>query len=339
MITPTKGHDFSVIILSIESEPSLREGGWSIISIIITNSPLEFSGTGENTDMSLDFTNFDDAPAEFSKLVYDVPYIEQNFEDGGTMWMTRYGWAWRDHLTPEKWYHEKQYVNHGTRLTRGTGAVYRVSTEGSDGRVLDIVVKFSRFAQDVPLHITVTYPGNIPSHLVDNSRFNSPFYEFGQTKAIRMPSENGTPRIMTGRPLAIYSPPNRYKLWQLGRTQHRFNHYARLLAKDQESVPESQRLKLDMLRQYIVLFSWEKGEDAELAFLAGKLTGDQLFEMTEDVQKLLEQKGFYVLDNKPRHFIVRTRKNGDLLKKDGKIAYSLIDFELLIPIPDQSPFS
>ena len=72
---------------------------------------------------------------------------------------------------------------------------------------------------------------------------------------------------------------------------------------------------------------------------ASKLTGDQLFNMTEEVQELLEKKGFYVLDNKPRHSIVRTLENGDLLKKDGKIAYSLIDFELLIPIPDQLAFS
>lgn len=306
---------------------------------IVPNSSLEFSGIGKNPEMSLEFSQFEDAPPEVTRLVYDVPYIEQTFDDGGVMWMTRYGWAWREHLAPEKWYQDKQYVNHGTRLTRGTGAVYRVATAAEDGIALDIVVKFSRFAQDVPLHITVTYPGSIPSNLVDNSRFNSPFYEFGQLKAIRMPSKNGTPRIMTGRPLAIYSPPNHYKLWQLGRTRHRFNHYDRLLTRDQLSVPEPQRLKLDILRQYIVLFSWEKGEDAELAFLAGKLTGDQLFNMTEEVQELLEKKGFYVLDNKPRHYIVRTRENGDLLKKDGKIAYSLIDFELLIPIPDQLAFS
>lgn len=286
--------------------------------------------------MSSNISHFDDAPLEVSRLVYDVPYIEQQFADGGIMWMTRYGWAWRDHLDPQKWYQDKQYVNHGTRLTRGTGAVYRVSTKGDDGRVIDLVVKFSRFAQDVPLHITVTYPGNIPRNLVDNSRFNSPFYEFGQIKKIRMPSENGTPRIMTGRPLAIYSPPREHKLWQLGRTQHRFNHYARLLEEDQKHLPENQRLILNMHRQYIVLFSWEKGDDAELAFLAGKLTEEQIFQMTEDVQHLLEQKGFYVLDNKPRHYIVRTRDNGELLKKDGKTAYSLIDFELLVPIPDQS---
>ncbi|MBD3676746.1 MAG: hypothetical protein HUJ26_24835 [Planctomycetaceae bacterium] len=286
--------------------------------------------------MSPDFSQFDDAPSEVSRLVYDVPYIEQEFEDGGLMWLTRYGWPWRDHLAPEKWYTDKQYVNFGTRLTRGTGAVYRVGTVGDDGRVIDLVVKFSRFAQDVPLHITVTYPGNIPHHLVDNSRFNSPFYEFGQIKKIRMPSENGTPRIMTGRPLAIYSPPREHKLWQLGRTQLRFNHYARLLELDQKQFPEHQRLQLNIHRQYIVLFSWEKGDDAELAFLAGKLTEKQLFQMTEDVQNSLERKGFYVLDNKPRHYIVRTRKNGELLQKDGRIAYSLVDFELLIPIPDSS---
>lgn len=278
------------------------------------------------------FDEVDDVPRA---SVYGVNYLRKDFSDGGQMWFTRYGWPWQDHLDPEKWYSGKRYAKEGTRLTRGTGAVYRVETEGNRGRPIDLVVKFSRFAQDVPLHITVTYPGNVPGTLVENSRFNSPFYEFGQIKKIRKESERGAPRIMTGRPLAIYSPPQRYKLWQLGRTQHRFNHYARLLANDQDALPVEQRLQLDINRQYIVLFSWEKGEDAELAFLAGKLTEDELFEMTCEVGRRLERKGFLVLDNKPRHFIVRTRKNGELLKKNGEYCYSLIDFELLVPLPSR----
>jgi hypothetical protein len=282
---------------------------------------------------SSQFPPFDEVEGIPRATVYGVSYLRQDFPDGGRIWYTRYGWAWQDHLSPEQWYHRKRYVKEGTRLTRGTGAVYRVATEGARGRPIDLVVKFSRFAQDVPLHITVTYPGNVPGSLVENSRFNSPFYEFGQIKKIREESDAGGLRIMTGRPLAIYSPPRSFKLWQLGRTQHRFNHYARLLARDQERLPPGDRLQLDIDRQYIVLFSWEKGEDAELAFLAGKLTEDELFQMTCDVGARLEQKGFLVLDNKPRHFIVRTRKNGELLKRNGQYCYSLVDFELLVPIP------
>lgn len=303
---------------------------------ILTNPSIQFSPADEILAMPDDFARFHDAPPHELRQIYGVDYVRQEFADGGEMWMTRYGWPWREHLDPAKWYTGKRYVSEGERLTRGTGAVYRVSTSASRGRDIDIVVKFSRFAQDVPLHIAVTYPSNIPRHLVDNSRFNSPFYEFGQIKKIRAPTDSGLPRIMTGRPLAVYSPPTRYQLWQLGRTRLRFNHYARLLAEDQEELHESQKTQLDMLRQYIMIFSWEKGEDAELAFLDGQLTDDELFEMTTDVQSLLEQKGFFVLDNKPRHYIVRTRKNGELLKRHGKYCYSLIDFELLIPIPSVS---
>ena len=265
--------------------------------------------------------------------VYDVDYLRRDEPDGGQIWFTRYGWAWQEHLSPELWYRNKRYVKHGTRLTRGTGAVYRIATPDEQGRELDLVIKFSRFAQDVPLHITVTYPGDVPHNLVDNSRFNSPFYEFGQIKKIRQPSADGTPRILSGRPLAIYSPPARYKLWQLGRTRLRFDHYARLLAADQQSVPPEEQLQLDMYRQYIVIYSWEKGDDAELAFIAGKLTDAELFSLTQEVQELLEAKGFLVLDNKPRHYIVRTRKNGELMRRNGKLVYSLIDFELLVPMP------
>lgn len=303
---------------------------------ILTKTSPQFRPAAEILRMPDDFDTFQDAPDDARREVYGVDYVRRVFPDGGEMWMTRYGWAWREHLDPAKWYKGKRYVSEGTRLTRGTGAVYRIRTSASRGRDVDVVIKFSRFAQDVPLHIAVTYPSNIPRHLVDNSRFNSPFYEFGQIKKIRAPTETGLPRIMTGRPLAIYSPPARYQLWQLGRTRLRFNHYARLLAQDQEELPEGQRVELDMLRQYIMIFGWEQGEDAELAFLDGKLTDDELFEMTQDVQKLLEQKGFFVLDNKPRHYIVRTRENGELLKRHGKYCYSLVDFELLIPIPSVS---
>jgi hypothetical protein len=275
------------------------------------------------------FRNTGDLPRLFA---YGVPYVAQTFPDGGIMWYTRFGWPWREHLNPERWYARKQYVARGTRLTRGTGAVYRVAVPDDRGRAIDIVVKFSRFAQDVPLHITVTYPDAVPYDLIDNSRFNSPFFEFGQIKRIRERSANGAPRIMTGRPLAIYSPPTRYRLWQLGRTQHRFNHYSYMLARDQSSQPEDRRLTYDIQRQYITLFSWEKGEDAELAFIAGKLTDTELFEMTQQVQQLLESKGFLVLDNKPRHFIVRERKrDGKLMRRNGQYCFSLVDFELLVP--------
>jgi hypothetical protein len=36
-----------------------------------------------------------------------------------------------------------------------------------------------------------------------------------------------------------------------------------------------------------------------------------------------------VLDNKPRHLIVRPLSDGTLLHRHGRIVYTMIDFELL----------
>jgi hypothetical protein len=40
-----------------------------------------------------------------------------------------------------------------------------------------------------------------------------------------------------------------------------------------------------------------------------------------------------VFDNKPRHYILRQRPDGQLLRwPDGRIVWALIDFELLQPL-------
>jgi hypothetical protein len=44
-----------------------------------------------------------------------------------------------------------------------------------------------------------------------------------------------------------------------------------------------------------------------------------------------------VLDNKPRHLIVRPLPDGSLLQRDGKIVYTMIDFELLQRHEDTAP--
>jgi hypothetical protein len=43
-----------------------------------------------------------------------------------------------------------------------------------------------------------------------------------------------------------------------------------------------------------------------------------------------------VLDHKPAHVIIRRRRHGrDWVRRhDGRIAYALVDFELLVDLPD-----
>jgi hypothetical protein len=45
--------------------------------------------------------------------------------------------------------------------------------------------------------------------------------------------------------------------------------------------------------------------------------------------------GYRVLDNKPRHVIVRPRPDGALATRHGQTLYALVDFELLQRIEDE----
>jgi hypothetical protein len=45
--------------------------------------------------------------------------------------------------------------------------------------------------------------------------------------------------------------------------------------------------------------------------------------------------GYRVLDNKPRHVIVRPRPDGTLATRHGRTLYAVVDFELLQRIEDE----
>ena len=112
---------------------------------------------------------FDQVPAEARVRVYGVDYVRVDEPDGGELYVTRYGWPWLEHLHPERWYQDRQYVRIGEHLPVGTAAVYRVPTWGRSGRRVDLVVKFSRFATDVPLNIEMTFPDHVPAEVIDNA--------------------------------------------------------------------------------------------------------------------------------------------------------------------------
>lgn len=58
-------------------------------------------------------------------------------------------------------------------------------------------------------------------------------------------------------------------------------------------------------------------------------------DLHERVNQELLYKGFVMLDNKPRHVILRQNRNADgLLKRHGDFVYALVDFELLKRTPE-----
>jgi hypothetical protein len=272
---------------------------------------------------------FDALPAEMMVRAFGVDYGHVRTPDGGDFFVTRFGWPWLPQLLPGSWYVDQWYSSRGQRLRGSTGTVYRVRTRPVFGRTRDIVVKFSRLAQEVPLEIATTFPDNVSPELIANARFNSPMEEFGLLMELRR-GKFGPPglRIRTQVPLAIFAPPKEFELWQLGRSQNRFRPHHQLLAADQEG--EVKAIELDIKRMYVLLYGWIEGLDAEEALEAGLLDENDLRRLTPLVVEELRAKGFRVLDNKPKHFILRRRRDGRLLERsDHRLVYALVDYELL----------
>ncbi len=272
---------------------------------------------------------FDELPSEMRLEAFGVEYAHVRAADGGDLLITRYGWPFVRCLMPENWYADRGYADRGQRLPGATGQVYRVPTRPIAGRSIDVVVKFSRVGQEVPLVIATTLPEDVSPVELANARFNSPLEEFGLVMELRR-GEYGPNhvRLFAQRPLAIYAPPEVFEHWQLGRSRTRFLAHQRLLAQDQQEAETA--IGLDIKRTYVLLYSWNNGYNAEVACEAGDLSEAQLHEFSQRVFAELRTKGFRVLDNKPKHFIVRRRRGrNDLIRRAGNTVYSLVDFELL----------
>ena len=238
------------------------------------------------------------------------------------MYLTRFGQPFWEHLLPENWYAKDWFEANRERLV-GTSLVYLVPTRRIRGMELELVVKWSRVGEEVPLD-------TMSINRFVNAEFNSPFEEFALVMELRAGGA-GAPelRIMTQKPLAIFVPSERLQLWQTGRSESRI---AAKLARHPD-------VELDILRQYVVVYGWIKGLDiTELATLRG-LSPDLRQELyqrtTERVTHDLERKGYRMADMKPAHIIVRQREDGSLLRQpDGQMVYALVDYELLERTPE-----
>ncbi len=261
------------------------------------------------------------SPAMFLRIL-GVNYARIKTDDGGDLYMTEFGVPYCQHLQPENWYEEPWFSNHRTRL-EGTSAVYRVRTRPVEDHLrksLEIVVKWSRVGQDVPLD-TFTLNRAI------NAEFNTPFEEFSLLMELRAGRHGVGPRILTQKPLAIYVPSEQMQSWQTGRSK------SKIIGK----VARHPAVEIDILRSYILLYAWIRGVDTVQAYQGGYLEPtkqkERLAALTHQVNEELDGKGFLVADNKPTHVIVRTDAEG-IRKRHGKMVYALIDYELLARTPE-----
>ncbi len=295
------------------------------------STPIQRGGFDEA--VSLLGVDFSLTPRHWRGRTHGLEYLRLDEPDGGVLWVTRLGWPRLCYLLPDRWYTDKLYAKKGERLTNATSTAYRVTSTPNDHAPMDLVVKFARFAQDVPIWITADKTDPAVVAAADGARFNSPFQEFGRVMQLRRKRYEGGIPIKTGRPLAVYSPGQTRPAWQLGRNKSAFRAGVRDLdAHDATAQHDPHFFDLQLDREYVLLYEWLKGLDAEQAMDAGLLTAQDLADMTDRVTAELTANGFLVVDNKPKHYILRQRrKDQSLIYRHGQLAYALIDFELLRP--------
>lgn len=272
---------------------------------------------------------FSDLPAERRVRAFGVTYGYVRPPEGGDLYVTRYGWPHLHALMPAQWYVGERYAA-GARLPGGSGHVYRFASPREGGGTLDLVVKFSRMAQDVPVVVDLAPPEMVTAEMISEARFNSPMEEFGLVEELRARALGPAgDRILTQQPLAIYAPPATYEAWELGRSASSFGFHRQLLADDLE--PGHMPIEFDIRRIYVVLYRWIEGRDAQECFESGLLDEREFLALMPEVARQLAERGFQVLDNKPRHFILRGARAGGagLVRRGGRLAYGLVDFELL----------
>lgn len=273
---------------------------------------------------------FEEVPRELRRVVYGVEYAELRDSTGGQLWVTRWGWAHGHRLDPAHWFSDGQYSSRGEHISEATGAVFRVPSIPWHKRPADLIVKFSRVAQNLTLEVSSQFPGAVPRHIADEATFNDPFQEFGLLRELRN-SRYGPEdwKIRTKLPLAIYSPGRSFAGWQLGRNSDIFGRHQRRLAEDQRGREPGETVGLLPDRQYVYLFQWVRGTDAARLIRAGVLSADQAAALVVEVIGHLAAKGFRILDMKPAHVILRQRSDGRLLTRRGRLVYALVDFEFL----------
>lgn len=272
---------------------------------------------------------FDQVPAHARHTIHDVDYVHLKGHQSGDIYFTRHGWPLAENLLPGSWFAGEQFHKRGRALAGATGAVYRVTVPHKVRREFPLVVKFSRFGQDVG--VTIAQGGELFDEefrtRLDSAEFLPPFEEFSHADKLRRQAK-GLFSVMI--PLAIYSPATRHLPWELGRKSYLEGLYQKNLSASQQVSPGSDPVKYDWERLYILLYRWIDGIDLEQACARGLISREGMKTITLDTHHRLAQLGWVVLDHKPRHIIVRPFcRTGRLLERRGRLPMGLIDYELL----------
>ena len=248
--------------------------------------------------------------------ILGVDYVHATTAQGGDLYLTQAGLECAVHLQPENWFEPRWFRTHREAL-RGTGAVYVVPTRPVDGESLGLVVKFNRAGERVPMATKLIQD-------LLHCEFNGPFEEFALVEELRRRGRGKARRpITTQVPLAIYVPPERTQPSQSGRFQWRID----------RAIARHPGVALDILRDYIMVYSWLPGVDASEAHEMGLLTDSQLRRLTARATDELEEAGFAVLDMKDAHVIVRLASATELERRGRRVDHGVVDYELMERTP------
>ncbi|NCC92632.1 MAG: hypothetical protein EOM10_05025 [Opitutae bacterium] len=261
-------------------------------------------------------------PIPARKTLLGVPYDHYQLADGADLYVTTFGRPFLSYLWPENWL-EPEWFGKSRQPLQGTSTVYKLRTKPVAGTGKDLVVKWCRVGEEVPIDTCTRMK-------FMEMDFNSPYEEFSLLMEMRARARPGT--VRTHKPLAIFVPARRLKLWQTGRSRSKMD------GKKAQYLD----VELDIFRQYILIYEWIKGvasteaAAAEAAVSAGYADASAFARaMLERSMADMKEAGFHVLDAKPQHAIVRPRRGGGLLKdRSGRPAYALVDFELLARTPE-----
>ena len=239
---------------------------------------------------------FDQVPEAHRCRAFGVEYIRLAGAQTGDLFVTREGWGAIESVMPSQWFTGKAFSKVGRALAGATGSVYRVPVEHRLRRDFELVVKFSRAAQDIG--ITVIEDGldldELERSRIERAEFLSPFEEFGNLHQLRRTAGH---LIRTKQALAIYSPPTRYLDWQLGRKPCLCQSMSADLDRSQEDLPPDRRITYDWERCYILLYGWIRGFDAEFGMLQGVVSEREMTSVTRNARSVLRRFGWMVCDH------------------------------------------
>ena len=249
--------------------------------------------------------------------VLDVVYTHLSLENEDDLYLTEFGLPFIEHLKPDNFWSDKEWFNKNSVRLLGTSYPYKVTTKKIQGKQKDIVIKWNRMGQDIPV-------ADRDDELM-SAEFNSPFEEFSLVMELKNTIIVSSGEIAIQNPLAIYVPSKRLELWQTGRKEY----------KMKLKIRAHKDIDLDMCRSYAVIYEWIEGIDIVQACRGGILDGEYLELATLSLEEKMQKNDFIVKDRKPHHIIIRPDNNGDLTRdKHGNIFYALVDFELLARTPE-----